>query len=324
MSERMDRIIAAMMAIKDEPPGTAGRVSSADVVLLLRATREILLSQPSVVEISAPLVVVGDIHGQFHDLLRIFDHCGTPPSTDYLFLGDYVDRGKNSIEVVCLLFAYKVKYPDRLFLLRGNHEVRALNSLYGFREAVTQRLGVQFWRQFNDTFDCLPIAAVVAGRVFCIHGGIAPNLRGIDDLRAMKRPRDIIEGELFHNVVWADPNPAPDAEPFQRGQRGTSVVFSAAAVDEFIRTNNFKFIVRAHQAVREGYEWPFGQGKLMVTVFSCPNYMGQFGNKGSIMTLDAECNPSFHQLEIITKEKQRTQSAADVPNAKKLLQSLKW
>jgi hypothetical protein len=150
---------------------------------------------------------------------------------------------------------------------------------------------------------------------------MAPNMGGINDLSAMRRPRTINEGELFDDFVWADPK--PDAEPFQFGQPGTSVIFSAAAVDEFVRTNSFKFIARAHQAVRDGYKWLFGEGKLMVTVFPCPNYMGQFGNKGGIVALDAECNPTLQQLEIAPRETPASQPPGGTPGAKRLLQSLK-
>ena len=90
------------------------------------------IKQPILLELAAPLVICGDLHGQFEDLLRVFEMTGDPSCINYMFLGDYVDRGKDGIETICLLFAYKIKYPERFFLLRGNHESASINRIYGF------------------------------------------------------------------------------------------------------------------------------------------------------------------------------------------------
>lgn len=127
----------------------------------------------------------GDVHGQFTDLLRLFECGGFPPESNYLFLGDYVDRGKNSIETICLLLAYKIKFPDNFFLLRGNHECASINRIYGFYDECKRRFSVRLWKTFTDCFNCLPVAAVIDDKILCMHGGLSPELESLDQIRAI-------------------------------------------------------------------------------------------------------------------------------------------
>jgi serine/threonine-protein phosphatase PP1 catalytic subunit len=302
MADPVTRVITKALNIKNQPPGTSAGFTQAECIQLLRQVREVLLSQPALLEIPGPITIVGDIHGQFHDLLRIFDRLQYPPGTTYLFLGDYIDRGKNSIECLCLLLAYKVKYPNRIYLLRGNHECSAVNRLYGFYDDVVKYLPARMYSLFSDVFDCLPLAAIVQNKVFCIHGGLSPDLRSVDEIRSRKRPQEIRDSGKFAHLLWGDPDPRPDAARFDRNDRGTGVVFSIDAVTDFLNTNGLESMVRAHQVVTEGYEYSFGDRKELVTVFSAPNYLGQFGNKGAVMQLDAEVIPTFVQFEPIKRE----------------------
>lgn len=130
--------------------------------------------------------ISGDIHGQYGDLLRLFEYGGFPPDANYLFLGDYVDRGKQSLETICLLLAYKIKYPENFFLLRGNHECASINRIYGFYDECKRRFNIRLWKTFTDCFNCLPVAALIDDKILCMHGGLSPDLTNLD--RSSVRP----------------------------------------------------------------------------------------------------------------------------------------
>merc|ERR1719393_331637 len=157
----------------------------------LNKNREILLEQPGFLELEAPLKICGDVHGQYFDLLRLFEYGGFPPDSNYLFLGDYVDRGKQSLETICLLLAYKVKFPENFFLLRGNHECASINRIYGFYDECKRRYGIKLWRKFQDVFNVFPLAAVVDEKIFCVHAGISPELNTPQQINNVMRPTDV-------------------------------------------------------------------------------------------------------------------------------------
>nr|DAD39032.1 TPA_asm: hypothetical protein HUJ06_013356 [Nelumbo nucifera] len=148
----------------------------------------------------------GDIHGQYSDLLRLFEYGGLPPAANYLFLGDYVDRGKQSIETICLLLAYKIKYPKNFFLLRGNHECASINRIYGFYDECKRRFNVRLWKTFTDCFNCLPVAALIDDKILCMHGGLSPDLKNLDQIRNIARPVDVPDQGLLCDLLWADPD----------------------------------------------------------------------------------------------------------------------
>jgi len=232
------------------------------------ALRDVFLSQPCLLELEAPLKICGDVHGQYSDLLRLFEYGGFPPDANYLFLGDYVDRGKQGLEVICLLLAYKVKYPENFFMLRGNHECSSISRIYGFYDECKRRYNIKVWRVFCDVFNCLPFAAIVDEKVFCIHGGPSPELKDMQQIMAIKRPTDIPDVGMLCDFLWSD----PDAEVAGWGEndRGVSYTYGTDVVAAFLDKFDFDLIVRAHQVVENGYEF-FGKRQL-VTVFSAPNY----------------------------------------------------
>lgn len=151
-------------------------------------------------------VLAGDIHGQYTDLLRLFEYGGFPPEANYLFLGDYVDRGKQSLETICLLLAYKIKYPENFFLLRGNHECASINRIYGFYDECKRRYNIKLWKTFTDCFNCLPIAAIIDEKIFCCHGGLSPDLQGMEQIRRIMRPTDVPDTGLLCDLLWSDPD----------------------------------------------------------------------------------------------------------------------
>ena len=175
---------------------------------------------------------------------------GAPPDTNYLFLGDYVDRGKQSIETICLLFAYKVKYPEGVFLLRGNHECQNITRIYGFWDECKRRYNLKLWREFINLFNCLPVAALVEDKILCMHGGLSPDLKHFDQIHNIKRPLEIPEKGIMCDLLWADPasNYAyTKANGWGANDRGTSYVFSEKVVEDFLEKHDLDLIVRGHQ-----------------------------------------------------------------------------
>lgn len=242
-------------------------LKNAEITAVCTAARELFLSQPAMLELSAPVKIVGDVHGQYTDLIRLFEMCGFPPSSNYLFLGDYVDRGKQSLETILLLLCYKLKFPENFFLLRGNHECANVTRVYGFYDECKRRCNIKVWKTFIDTFNCLPIAATVAGKIFCVHGGLSPSLSHMDDIRGIARPTDVPDYGLLNDLLWSDP--ADMEEDWEPSERGVSYCFGKKVIMNFLQKHDFDLVCRAHMVVEDGYE--FYQDRILVTVFSAPN-----------------------------------------------------
>ncbi|CAO3594452.1 unnamed protein product [Absidia cylindrospora] len=265
---------------------------NSEIVAICRAAQEIFLSQPSLLELNPPVKILGDIHGQYHDLIRLFEMGGFPPDANYLFLGDYVDRGKQSLESILLLFCYKIKFPETFFLLRGNHESGSVTRVYGFYDECKRRTNVKIWKTFVDVFNTLPIAALVAGKIFCVHGGLSPSLDSMEDIRGIMRPTDVPEYGTLNDLLWSDPSDT--AIEWEDNERGVSYCFGKKIVNEFLAKHDLDLVCRAHMVVEDGYE--FFNERTLVTVFSAPNYCGEFDNFASIMTVNEELLCSFELL----------------------------
>ncbi|XP_062196811.1 serine/threonine-protein phosphatase PP1-like [Phragmites australis] len=278
---------------KHKVTGKKVQLSEAEIRHLCVTAKEIFLSQPNLLELEAPINVCGDIHGQFSDLLRLFEYGGLPPTANYLFLGDYVDRGKQSIETICLLLAYKIRYPDNFFLLRGNHECASINRIYGFYDECKRRFSVRLWKLFTDCFNCLPVAAVIEDKILCMHGGLSPDLDSLDRIREIQRPVDVPDQGLLCDLLWSDPD--RDSSGWGDNDRGVSFTFGANKVAEFLNKHDLDLICRAHQVVEDGYE--FFADRQLVTIFSAPNYCGEFNNAGALMNVDASLLCSFQILK---------------------------
>ena len=187
---------------------------------------------------------IGDVHGQYYDLLRIFEYGGFPPEANYLFLGDYIDRGKQSIETVCLLLCYKIKYPENFFLLRGNHECAQINRIYGFYDECKRRYSIRLWRVFSDVFNCLPVAALIDEKIFCMHGGLSPELKNLDQIKNIMRPTDVPDTGLLCDLLWSDPERGIEA--YGDNDRGVSFTFGEQVVRKFNEKHDIDLICRAH------------------------------------------------------------------------------
>ena len=278
----VDSILERLLSVRGNKPGKTVDLKEEEIKYLIDKSMIIFKEQKMLIELEAPLRVCGDIHGQYYDLLRIFEHCGYPGEFNYLFLGDYVDRGKQSLETICLLLAYKIKYPLKVHLLRGNHESSVTNRIYGFYDECKRRYNVRLWRNFTELFNYLPVAALIDEKILCMHGGLSPDLRNLSSISDISRPTEIPDSGLLCDLLWSDAD--KEVLDFDENDRGVSVVFGEKIVQEFNRKNDLDLIIRAHQVVDDGYEF-FAQRQL-ITIFSAPNYCGEFDNSAGIMIID--------------------------------------
>jgi len=260
-----------------------------DLKKLCDFVREMLIEESNVHNVSSPVTICGDVHGQFYDVMELFRVGGQPPETNFIFMGDFVDRGYYSLETFTLLLALKARYPDRITLLRGNHESRQITQVYGFYDECQQKYGSpNVWKWCTQLFDLLTIAALVDGRVFCVHGGLSPDVKTIDQVRLINRNQEIPHEGDFCDLVWSDPE---DIETWQVSPRGAGWLFGSRVTNEFVNVNNLDLIARAHQLVHDGYKYAFN--KQLVTVWSAPNYCYRCGNVAAILALDASHNHEF-------------------------------
>lgn len=263
------------------------------IIFLCHHSKKIFSEQPMLIELESPVNVCGDIHGQYIDLLRLFKIGKHPPLRNYLFLGDYVDRGNNSIEVICLLLAYKIKYPENFFMLRGNHECESINRAYGFYDDCKKRYDLKIFKTFIDLFNWLPCAALIEDKIFCMHGGISPDLKSLQDVNSIKRPCDIPDEGLMCDLLWSD----PETKDLGWGEndRGVSYTFGPDVVNDFVQKHDIDLICRAHQVVEDGYE--FFCNRKLVTIFSAPNYCNEFDNAGAMLTVNEDLLCSFQIIK---------------------------
>ncbi|XP_064392436.1 serine/threonine-protein phosphatase alpha-2 isoform [Halichondria panicea] len=290
----LDSIIQRLLDVRGSRPGKNVQLTEAEIRGLCMKSREIFLSQPILLELEAPLKICGDIHGQYYDLLRLFEYGGFPPEANYLFLGDYVDRGKQSLETICLLLAYKIKYPENFFLLRGNHECASINRIYGFYDECKRRYSIRLWKTFTDCFNCLPVSAILDEKIFCCHGGLSPDLQSMEQIRRIMRPTDVPDQGLLCDLLWSDPDKEVTTG-WGENDRGVSFTFGNDIVSKFLNKHDMDLICRAHQVVEDGYE--FFAKRQLVTLFSAPNYCGEFDNAGAMMSVDETLMCSFQILK---------------------------
>ncbi|CAK7332047.1 unnamed protein product [Dovyalis caffra] len=266
-----------------------------EIADLCDSAEKIFSSEPSVLQLKAPIKIFGDLHGQFGDLMRLFDEYGAPSTAgdiayiDYLFLGDYVDRGQHSLETITLLLALKAEYPNNVHLIRGNHEAADINALFGFRieciERMGERDGIWVWHRINRLFNWLPLAALIEKKIICMHGGIGRSINHVEQIESLQRPITMEAGSIvLMDLLWSDPTENDSVEGLRPNARGPGLVtFGPDRVMEFCNNNDLQLIVRAHECVMDGFE-RFAQGHL-ITLFSATNYCGTANNAGAILVL---------------------------------------
>jgi serine/threonine-protein phosphatase 2A catalytic subunit len=255
-----------------------------EVRVLTELAQEQLLHESNVQPVSAPVTICGDIHGQWHDLIELFRIGGMIPDTNYLFMGDYVDRGYYSVETVSLLVCYKVRYPHRIHILRGNHESRQITQVYGFYDECVRKYGsATVWKLFTDLFDYLPLTAVVDAQIFCLHGGLSPSIDTLDHIRQLDRVQEVPHEGPMCDLLWSDPD---DRNGWGISPRGAGYTFGHDISSAFNYRNGLRTVARAHQLVMEGYNWSHEQN--VVTIFSAPNYCYRCGNQAAILELEED------------------------------------
>jgi len=296
----LDGVVKYMTEAKGKGPNAKIKLpSEIEVRQICQKAGEIFLSQDAFLDLEAPIKICGDIHGQYHDLLRLFEYGGMPPESNYIFLGDYVDRGKQSLETITLMFAFKAKYPENFFQLRGNHECASITRIYGFYDECKRRYNIKMWKQFVDVFNKLPFCAVIDDKIFCVHGGLSPEMNNFNQVKNIARPTDVPDVGLVCDFLWADPD--SDLSGWAENDRGVSFVFGPDIVEGFLKKFDFDLVVRAHQVVADGYE--FFAGRRLITLFSAPNYCGEFDNSGAMMTVDDTLMISFQVLKPVKGKK---------------------
>lgn len=264
-------------------------ITEETVIRACRQVKDVFAREPVMLEIDANIVVVGDLHGNIDDLLRIFERMRYPPAMRYIFLGDYVDRGLFGTEILLLLFALKIKFPEHIYMLRGNHETENLSRFYGFYKELTSKYSDKVYTEILEVFSQLPLCAVVGDRIFCVHGGISPYLEFIEDLEDEPKPKDFTTSGILTDMVWSDPS--ADTDDFELSDRGCGYTFGADALATFLDNNDLDLLVRSHEMCPEGINWPYSDDEENVdrclTIFSSSNYCGR-GNVGAILHISEE------------------------------------
>lgn len=273
-------------------------IKESEVKDLCQKAMEILMEESNVQRVDAPVTICGDIHGQFYDLKELFKVGGDCPYTNYLFLGDFVDRGFYSVETFLLLLALKVRYPDRITLIRGNHESRQITQVYGFYDECLKKYGsVNVWRHCTEIFDYLSLSALIEDRILCVHGGLSPSINTLSQIRVIDRKQEVPHDGAMCDLLWSDPE---DIEGWGLSPRGAGYLFGGNVVKQFNHANNLELICRAHQLVMEGHKYMFEN--TLVTVWSAPNYCYRCGNVAAILELDENRNPNFKIFEAAPEE----------------------
>ncbi|TFK50532.1 Metallo-dependent phosphatase [Heliocybe sulcata] len=283
-----------------------GRLTELQALSILQQATEVLSREANLLSVDGPVTICGDIHGQYYDLLKLFEIGGPVTNGNYLFLGDYVDRGCFGIECLLYLYSLKIWYPNQVFMLRGNHECRHLTEYFTFKQECLHKYSARVYEACIQSFCALPVAAVVDGRFFCVHGGISPELNTLDDLYKMDRFQEPGSRGLLCDLLWADPiadfDRPSDSTTFgfaHNQTRGCSYFFTYAAVCSFLERNQLLGVIRGHEAQDEGRVHSFCRGNTLtyrmyrktpakkftsvITIFSAPNYLDVYHNRGAVL-----------------------------------------
>jgi len=278
-------------------------LTETELKLLCDRVKEILMEESNVQPVHSPVTVCGDIHGQFFDLIELFNVGGEVPHTSYVFMGDFVDRGHHSVETLQLLLCLKARYPHCITLLRGNHECRQVTQVYGFYDECFRKYGsANAWKYCTEVFDYFSLACLIDGSVLCVHGGLSPDISTIDQIRVLERNQEIPHEGPFCDLMWSDPE---DIETWAVSQRGAGWLFGSKVTSQFNHLNKLELICRAHQLVQEGYKYMFPD-KNLITVWSAPNYCYRCGNIASILVFNENLDREVRIFKDVPAEQRKS------------------
>ena len=271
-----------------------GRVAKSDALLILRQVIETFKREKSMIEINHAVTVIGDIHGQFYDLLKLLDMIGDIGTQRLVFLGDYVDRGLFSVEVILVLYALKLNYPQNMFMIRGNHESRQLTTYFNFRSECLHKFDIEFYDTVCESFDMLPVACLINKKFLAVHAGISPELTTLDNISKLNRFTEPPSHGLLCDILWSDPvdndNGDCDEKYKINTARGCGYYFGLNAVNTFLKRNKLLTIIRAHEVHVEGYKMHRWKGSeefpVVITIFSAPNYCDVYKNKAAVIRFE--------------------------------------
>jgi serine/threonine-protein phosphatase 2A catalytic subunit len=319
MGDTEDTVVVLEESVAKEVDGwiekllTGHNLTEAEAKELCQKAKEILSNEKNVQPVRCPVTICGDVHGQFNDLLELFRIGGRPPETNYLFMGDYVDRGYYSVKTVSLLMSYKVRYKDRITLTRGNHESRQITQVYGFYDECLRIYGnANVWKHFTDLFDYLPLTALVEKQIFCLHGGLSPCIDALSNIMDQDRVQEVPHEGPVCDLLWSDPDDRPG---WGISPRGAGYTFGQDISEQFNHNNGLTLVARAHQLVMDGYNWC--HEKNVVTIFSAPNYCYRCGNQAAIMEIDEHLEYTFLQFDPAPrsrKEQEPPNSNRNIPD----------
>ncbi|KJP85280.1 hypothetical protein AK88_05091 [Plasmodium fragile] len=283
---------------KRPPNEKEGRIRKEDCLDIIKKVIDIVSNEPNLLRLQDPITIVGDIHGQYYDFLKLLEVGGNPETTQFLFLGDYVDRGSFSIEVLLLLYALKINFPNKIWLIRGNHECRQMTSFFNFRDECEYKYDMVVYYAFMESFDTIPLSAVINGKFLAVHGGLSPQLVLLNQICSFTRFQEPPRSGIFCDILWSDPIDEDKEEHtiqtesyFPNDIRGCSYFFGYNAATTFLEKNGLLSIIRAHEAQLEGYKMHQTNLKtgfpIVITIFSAPNYCDVYNNKGAVLKFDS-------------------------------------
>lgn len=280
VSEVISKILFDRMG---EDKHTIDRIDESLVLSIVNEAAKLMKKENFAINLSGDFVVIGDIHGNVDDLIRIFETQGYPPKTSYILLGDYVDRGCYSLEVLMFLYSMKIKFPQNIYLLRGNHETASVTKMYGFRDDCVYRLNNNVYKRFIKSFGRMPVVAIVNGQFICVHGGISPKIHTISEMYDFEKQTKV-SGDIT-DLLWSDPS--PNVKNFSHSERNLGHKFGQQALQTFLNENNLKMLIRGHSYCENGFRYDFGEEGGCLTVFSSCNYSGRH-NPASIALINNE------------------------------------